>query len=434
MTLLTVFIFSCAAYGATTSTNTSAVGGVMIDADGMLSQASAEEMDQLRETLAQELEPITKKLDQPVKMRRISLKKLNEEITRCAAAGREIPDAIRCLGGLTAIEYVFIYPEASDVVLAGPAEGWKVGPQGVLVGKTSGKPVLLLEDLVTAIRSATGSERSVFSVSIDPTQEGLQRMSQYASGVNPSLAPKTIAAGMEEALGPQTVALQGVPAASHFAYVMAAADFRMKQISMGATPSPVRTLPSFVSMMKTPSANGALPRWWLAPNYASVSRDASGLSWSLSGGTVVTMTDTDFFDGNQIVRKGAKQSTVFSQWAEKMTENYAALSAKEPIFGQLRNCMDCALTAAIFAESDVFGKMESTFVPMMTAEKLNAAREDVPRQVPSTSVTARRGGSVIFVTGGVSMNPWEQVKSSSTQDLSSARESGQVTSKRWYEN
>ncbi|MBQ9456362.1 MAG: DUF1598 domain-containing protein [Thermoguttaceae bacterium] len=417
-----------------TTSNQSSVGGVLIDASGMLSQASVEEMNQLRLEIKNDLDPIAKGLNKAVQMRRVSLKKLNEEIAKAEAEGSEVPDSVRFLGGLTSIQSVVLFPEEQDVVLVGPAEGWVVGPQGVLVGKETGKPIMRLDDLVAAIQAASAQNRSVFSVSIDPTKEGLQRMSEYASSVNPQTPPKTIAQGMEKALGDQTVTLNGIDEASHFAYVMAAADFRMKQISMGATKSPVKTLPSFVSMMKNPSPNGALPRWWLAPNFADISRDAQGLTWSLDGGKVVTMTDTDFFDGNQIVRKGAKASDVFQQWADKMTENYDALSVAEPIFGQLRNCMDCALVGAIFAEGKVLATMGNSFAPMMTSKDVNPAREVVPAKAPSSSVVARRSAGIMFVTGGVSINPWEMVQSSKTTDLKSVREKGAIPSKRWYEN
>jgi len=34
------------------------------------------------------------------------------------------------LAGLQRIEYVFLAPDSKDIVLAGPAEGWRVNEQG----------------------------------------------------------------------------------------------------------------------------------------------------------------------------------------------------------------------------------------------------------------------------------------------------------------
>ena len=51
------------------------------------------------------------------------------------------------------MKYVLVYPEEHDVVLAGPAEGWRVDSLGNVVGAASGQPVLLLDDLMAALRA-----------------------------------------------------------------------------------------------------------------------------------------------------------------------------------------------------------------------------------------------------------------------------------------
>ena len=411
--------------------NDSSVGGVMIDADGMLSLADTADAKSFETALRDSLAPIDGALNKAVPHRRISLKKINETVALCAAQGKSIPDSVRYLGGLTAIEHVFIFPEENDVVLVGPAEGWTAGPKGVVVGSVSGKPVLLLDDLVVAMKSVAGQERrSVFSVSIDPAQEGLQRMAEVVAKQGAVTNASSVANGMEKALGPQVVTIQGVANNSHFAGVMAAADFRMKQISMGVTKSPVKTLPSFISMMKDPADSGTLPRWWLAPNYASLQRDAEGLSWRLKGGSVVTMTDTDFFDGNKVVRQGGNNDSVFAQWADKMTANYLDLSRVEPIFGQLRNCMDCALTAAILAEN---GKVN--FDALTSCKDVCRTTAAAPQTVPSSSVVARKAGVYMFVTGGVSINPWDLLQESSVKDsLANLRTSAAVAGENWWKD
>ncbi len=57
---------------------------------------------------------------------------------------------------------------------------------------------------------------------------------------------QAIAAGLEKALGRQQVTFTGVPATSHFASVLVAADYRMKRLAMNFEPSPVRGMPSFL--------------------------------------------------------------------------------------------------------------------------------------------------------------------------------------------
>ena len=46
-----------------------------------------------------------------------------------------------------------------------------------------------------------------------------------------------------------TISITGVPASSHFARVMVAADFRMKRLAMNFQPAPMDNMPSFLSRL-----------------------------------------------------------------------------------------------------------------------------------------------------------------------------------------
>ena len=97
------------------------------------------------------------------------------------AKGESPTDEMKYLAGLTRLQYVFYYPETKDIVIAGPAEGFFPDPSGRVLGMNSGRAVLELQDLVAAMRAfpPEGKQTHVISVSIDPTQEGLQRMQQW---------------------------------------------------------------------------------------------------------------------------------------------------------------------------------------------------------------------------------------------------------------
>ena len=372
------------------------VGGVLVDANGLLSQAAKADSKKLMDARKEALQPIEEGME-AAGQRTISLAKLCKAIQACQAANKQIPDSIYFLGGLTGIDYVFVDSENNDLVLVGPAEAWTVGPKGVIVGKDSGKPVLLLEDLIVAMRSAAG-QRAVMSVSIDPSEEGLKASREYTSSLKRATNPKVIAKTMEEKLGNQVVTFTGVEEDSHFAAVMAAADYRMKQISMGATKSPLKSLPSFVSMVKNAQEiSGLLPRWWLAPNYDGMKRSEDGQSWSMGDSSVVTMTETETIEG-----KVVESNDAFKKWADKMTENYEELSKVEPIFGQLKACMDCAMVAAIAAENGV------AFDALTNGKDLTA-KLNVPKAVPSTAVVAKKGPGYMFTNGGVSIDSWKAI-------------------------
>ena len=51
--------------------------------------------------------------------------------------------------------------------------------------------------------------------------------------------------------------VNGVPADSHFARVLVAADYRMKRLAMNFDPSPVNGLPSYLHMIKPGAARHA---------------------------------------------------------------------------------------------------------------------------------------------------------------------------------
>src|SRR6188508_2608150 len=154
------------------------VGGVKIDTDGVVSNPQVGELKQLQAAWQKGLQQIPADLEKWTDLRFVSLKQLESEIAAARAAGKPLPDAVRYMAGLQRVRYVLVYPDKQDIVLAGPAEGWKVDSLGSVVGATSNRPVLTLEDLMVALRVAESSNRDGISCSIDPTPEGLQRMQQ----------------------------------------------------------------------------------------------------------------------------------------------------------------------------------------------------------------------------------------------------------------
>ena len=156
-----------------------AVGGISINADGLLDNASVDALGELALARSRALEKVPADLMTPVPLRKVSLRKLEAAIEQCLKQNKPLPDDIKFLGGLQQIRYVFVYPEQNDIVLVGPGEGWKVDKRGNVVGATTGRPVMLLDDLLVALRTAQGSAQAGITCSIDPTAEGLQQLKTY---------------------------------------------------------------------------------------------------------------------------------------------------------------------------------------------------------------------------------------------------------------
>ena len=387
----------------------SAVGGISIDPQGQLTAAAPEMKRQLREEMLKALEKVPGELGTPVKMRKVSLRGLNDAVKAALANnGGVLPDAIKYMAGLQRIEYVFVDEANNDLILAGPAEGWTIDQSGNVVGVTTGRPVLLLEDFIVAMRSVEEARRGGITCSIDPTAEGRQNLDNYLAGLTRMDA--SVKAGVERALGPQVITIQGVPQSSHFARVLVGADFRMKRIAMHLDPSPVRGLPSYLDMLPSARAvKNAMPRWWLACNYEPLAQSEDGLAWQLRGPGVKAMTEDEFIEADGTVRQSGKTSALPQKWADLMTAKYEDLAAEDKIFGELRNVMDMCVIAALLEKEQLLAKAnleldmiknESSPVPMEVYP--------TPTTVPSFFSAMKKGREwVITASGGVDINSWE---------------------------
>jgi hypothetical protein len=135
------------------------------------------------------------------------------------------------------------------------------------VGITTGRPVLLLDDLLVALRSVEQARHGGISVSIDPTEEGIRRLRELLSSQTAKSVSPALELAAKQAYGPQHVSITGVPGDSHFARVLLAADYRMKRIAMKLDATPIKALPSYLDLISNQraslqlSAAGRKSRW-----------------------------------------------------------------------------------------------------------------------------------------------------------------------------
>jgi hypothetical protein len=313
---------------------------------------------------------------------------------------------VRYLAGLQRVRYVLVYPEQQDIVLAGPAEGWKVDTHGSVVGATSGRPVLSLDDLMVALRVAEASNRSGIICSINPTPEGAQRLQQLSQQFPPGISPQVAGRQMEQAVGMQMITVTGVPATSHFARVIVAADFRMKRLAMNFEPAPVDGMPSFMTLLKKGGANNLMPRFWLAPNYEPLQRDTEGLAWELRGQGVRCLTEQGFLSSSGQKVETGKADPVGQKWADTFTKKFEELAHEDSSFGQLRNVMDLAVVGALFVKERLTEKSGLSAPNLMNDQPLEVY--PAPRAVPSMASFVKAGHKpMVSVSGGVQIYPWQ---------------------------
>jgi len=411
-----------------------AVGGVAINADGVLTAPTLEDaqaLEAIRRTVG---EQAPTDLEAWTDLRAVSLKQLEAKIVECNEQQLPLPEEVKYLAGLQRVQYVLIYPERNDVVLAGPAEGWAMDELGNVVGATSRRPVLLLDDLMVAMRTSEASRLEAISCSIDPTAEGVQRLRAAMSRVRKMGDAQVIKQNYESALGSQTVSVTGVPATSHFARVMVAADFRMKRLAMNFEPAPVDNMPSFLHLMKASSrgTKSMMPRWWLAANYEPLARDAEGLAWELRGPGVQCMTEEDHFGADGKRTSSNKAGNAATRWAQTFTERYSELADHDSAFGKLRNVMDLAVVAALIEKEHLLD-LAGLQLPEITHGSLLASYY-APKSVDSKVSFMKQGRNwIVSASGGVQFLPWLVADQTVRSDeLGEVREQFSKSNDRWY--
>src|SRR5262245_18459876 len=169
--------------------NVFGAAGVVISPEGVFRVKPAVDRagDLTRTRIAEAKARLGNELVKASPIRKISLKALEAAAADRLAAGKDLPEEMNFQAGLTRLQYVFVYPDSKDIVIAGPAEGFFADPMGKVVGMNSGRAVLELQDLVAALRAypAAGKSGHVLGVSIDPTQEGLARMQKWLASIRP---------------------------------------------------------------------------------------------------------------------------------------------------------------------------------------------------------------------------------------------------------
>ncbi len=410
----------------------SAVGGVSIDVQGVVAAPTVQEQRQLAALWRKALEDVPGELEPFSELRMVSLKRLEAEIAEHRRKLLPLPESVQCLAGLLRVQYVFVFPEQNDIVLAGPAEGWRVDELGNLVGKTTGRPVLMLEDLMAALRTRKSSAQTTISCSIDPTPEGLRRLQQLRSQLRTIGNRQETLARMEEALGDQVITVTGVPDTCHIARVMVAADFRMKRIAMNFERSPVPDLPSYLQMVKGRPGN-AMPRWWLAPDYEPLRTGANGLAWELRGQGVKCLTEDSYLTDEGDLKQTKRTSKSAERWAELMTQKYDELAQVDSAFGHLRNVMDLVVIAALIEKESLLQR-SGLEIPRLLDEEL-LEQYNPPRSVASKASFVKRGRQyVTSVSGGVEVQPWEIVlrDPESSQAVTAIRSKAEGRGKSWW--
>jgi hypothetical protein len=403
--------------GQNNTNNTTIIGtppaGVMISPEGVFRVRRFADGGQLAKVRAAEARAkLGADLAKPSELRKVSLTRLEEALAEKLAKGQDPSEEMKYLAGLTRLQYVFYYPETKEVVIAGPAEGFVPDASGRMVGATSGRAVLELQDMVAALRAfpPAGKQAHVISVSIDPTAEGLKRMQQWLVEISGRVRPgdaDAIVAGLKEKLGLHNVTINGISPSTHFAQVLVEADYRMKLIGIGIEPPPVK-MATYVSRANpTDVSRNALQRWFFTPNYDCVKVADDKMAMELVGQGVQLVGENELVqaDGSRAAAAAAG-SQASKLYCKAFTELYPQIAARNPVYAQLRNLIDMSVAAAFIQQEDYYGQSDWKAEVMLDEGQYAIETYEAPKTVETACTAIWKGSRLMTpVGGGVRIEP-----------------------------
>lgn len=383
-----------------------AVGGISIDAAGIVRNVDAGSLGELAAARRKALADAGP--NAAADLRKVSLAGIVKAVEAAASGGAPLAPDVVLLGGLERITHVFVDPDRHDVVLAGPAGAARVDAAGNVVGSTTGRPLLQLEDLIVALRAADGAREGGMLCSIDPDPARVADLQKFLKTQQAGAQdPTGTLRKMEEVLGPQRIRIGGVPADSRFARVLVAADYRLKRIGMGLEPSGVPGVPSYLATVPANAAVGTLPRFWLEASYDPIARDADELAFRLSGRTIRCLTENDVLAAGGVQRGAAPADKVAKKWCDDFSAEYDALAAKHPVFAELANCVDLAVVAALIQGQQLDRKAGLDLGALLDAERVRLPAYEAATSVPTVATGVKKGGKwVVSASGGIQFQPW----------------------------
>ena len=222
-------------------------------------------------------------------LRMISLTRLEKQMEVNAALGQVADESIQYLAGLRRIEYVFVYPETGDLVVAGPAGDWTVGAENRVVSCDTGDPVVRLDDLVVVFRHMMSGRDAHFGCMINPRQESLKKAQEFLNYWGKrklregAAARKEYCEQLRAAVGKQDVEVfGGLDPQTRAARTLVEADYRMKLVGMGLEEG-VPGVRSYMSLIKSPPKEMSTLRWWFTLNYDSIQTSQDHLAFNIRG-------------------------------------------------------------------------------------------------------------------------------------------------------
>ncbi|QDT65406.1 DUF1598 domain-containing protein [Calycomorphotria hydatis] len=383
--------------------------GITIDTDGFVRTVTNSKviprLDQ-RRAIAYLNSELPGSLHDQSEKRYISLRRLEEACERQLAEGKSLPLEMKFFAGLTQIDEIFFFPEENDIVICGPAEPFAPDTSGRITSLMSGRSPLRLEDFVIALNGVKQSRK--IGCSIDPFPEKLVALQRW---LNANSRPTSRSAAMRKydtmakVLGPQKVTVNGIPDDTRFASVLIEADYLMKQISIGLTPSGVRQVTSHLAMIR-PGGN-AMQRWWFVPDYESLTSNAEGNAFALDGSRLKLLSEQQLANAQGKRFSSDAKIEATARFSEQFTEHMDKLVQVHRSFAELQNLIDLIVLASLIQSPETNTNLAWQPGLLGDLDRYPVVHGNSPKLIASTANAKSVGNTSVLglVAGGVEIYP-----------------------------
>ncbi len=327
--------------------------------------------------------------DADKRLKFVSLVKSSNELRNAIESNQPIPDQLKYLQGLTQIRYILLYPDDKDLLIAGLAEDIDASNPMQPRGKLTGRPILQLDDLITALRRADGPDaRKPFGCSIDPPPNAVERAQAVLQRVGSS-DRALLAREMAREMGPQQVRLFGAPPDSRLAFICVAADYQLKRYTTVVDPFPLPGIGHPIDNSR-PAGNG----FWFEVSYDKLLVSPDNTAYEIRGPRLKLQAGAIPFD-----TKGATDRA--KAWTANVSKNIPALAAAVPIYADLQNVADLALLASLIQKDNLAHRASWDIAWLL--DPAHYTTRSIP--IPRTCDTIVNYAAGSLTAGGVSLDP-----------------------------
>jgi hypothetical protein len=341
-------------------------------------------------------------------LRYVSLPRLEAAIAQRQNAHQPLDAAMLTLAGLQRVQYVLVYPETGDLVLAGPAGDWQATHEG-MVDAATGRPLVRLDDLLTLWRRQK-DKGSAFGCSIVPRQEALARTQEYlASTAGQAIEPsqrRDWLGGLRDSLGVQDVEYYNIDPNTRVAGLLLAADYHMKLIGMGLAEA-VPGVKSYLATVRLGPGGQAPPmailRWWFSIPTSTVEASDARDAFALPANSVQVLSENEMLAARGERVHTGQSDELNSKFAKSFTAEFEALADKYPVYAQLARVFELSLALAVIEKEGLAAKVGWSPSLLLDAERLRLPRLETPKGVETVINHRVIGGRHIIagISGGV---------------------------------